>query len=569
MHIPKTIFSSLSLFFILTLIACQAVPTLSPPTEPPAQAVPTQTATTISTPESNPTQTAAIESVEYVYQPNPDLPDGLDLQIEQQDLRTSNGAANEIAYTFEFNDTKPIGNRVYSLVAPFPTVTDEVSASWLSNLWQGQPEDEIISLLISEDELPALISIMGQPSESIQTLPKDQILETAWTTQHTWAIIPFEEIQPRWKVIAIDGESPIHKDFAIEQYPLNVSISAAPLEPDPDFNLPLELAGLTLSNLDSSKITTVMLTGVTALVRATAVGMDQRGVLVPGEYLASIMQEADILHISNEVPFAQECPPHTSGGYLVFCTPANYMELLRYIGTDIVELTGDHFEDYGEEGMLYTLELYAEEGWPVYGGGKDIYDASAPVKLEVNGNKIAFIGCNAKSPNFAQADETSAGAYHCDMDYMAQAISELRAEGYLPIATFQHEEVYTWSPVAAIERDFKIVADAGAVIASGSQSHVPHYAEFYGDTFFHYGLGNLFFDQYGLAENTDIGFLDRHVFYEGRYLGVELVPIQFIDKVQPRLMTAEEKAETLTIMFDTMRMWWKDENNQPVMPAWK
>lgn len=569
MHIPKTIFSSLSLFFILTLIACQAVPTLSPPTEPPAQAVPTQTATTISTPESNPTQTAAIESVEYVYQPNPDLPDGLDLQIEQQDLRTSNGAANEIAYTFEFNDTKPIGNRVYSLVAPFPTVTDEVSASWLSNLWQGQPEDEIISLLISEDELPALISIMGQPSESIQTLPKDQILETAWTTQHTWAIIPFEEIQPRWKVIAIDGESPIHKDFAIEQYPLNVSISAAPLEPDPDFNLPLELAGLTLSNLDSSKITTVMLTGVTALVRATAVGMDQRGVLVPGEYLASIMQEADILHISNEVPFAQECPPHTSGGYLVFCTPANYMELLRYIGTDIVELTGDHFEDYGEEGMLYTLELYAEEGWPVYGGGKDIYDASAPVKLEVNGNKIAFIGCNAKSPNFAQADETSAGAYHCDMDYMAQAISELRAEGYLPIATFQHEEVYTWSPVAAIERDFKIVADAGAVIASGSQSHVPHYAEFYGDTFFHYGLGNLFFDQYGLAENTDIGFLDRHVFYEGRYLGVELVLIQFIDKVQPRLMTAEEKAETLTIMFDTMRMWWKDENNQPVMPAWK
>jgi len=123
--------------------------------------------------------------------------------------------------------------------------------------------------------------------------------------------------------------------------------------------------------------------------------------------------------------------------------------------------------------------------------------------------------------------------------------------------------------VAAIERDFRIVADAGAVIASGSQSHVPHYAEFYGDTFFHYGLGNLFFDQYGLAENTDIGFLDRHVFYEGKYLGVELIPIQFIDKVQPRLMTSEEKAQTLAIMFDTMRMWWKDENNQPVMPAWR
>jgi len=187
--------------------------------------------------------------------------------------------------------------------------------------------------------------------------------------------------------------------------------------------LPLpDLTNLHLSNLDSSKLTTVILTGVTALVRATAVGMDQRGVLVPAEYLAPIMQEADILHISNEVPFAQQCPPHNAGNYLVFCSPENYMELLRFIGTDIVELTGDHFEDYGEEGMLYTLDLYAKEGWPVYGGGKDIFDASAPVKLEVNGNKIAFIGCNAKSPNFAQASETLSGAYHCDMDYMAQTI---------------------------------------------------------------------------------------------------------------------------------------------------
>jgi len=332
--------------------------------------------------------------------------------------------------------------------------------------------------------------------------------------------------------------------------------------------LPPELSAVVLSNLDPSKITTVMLTGVTAMVRATAVGMDERGILVPAENIASVMQQADLLHISNEVPFAEVCPPHTLGDYLVFCTPESYMELLRYVGTDIVELTGDHFQDYGRDGMLFTLALYEKEGWPVYGGGEDIFDARKPVKLEINGNKIAFIGCNAKSPNFAQASETSSGAYHCDMEYMAEAVRELKAEGYMPIVTFQHEERYLWSPNASMVRDFNIVAEAGAVIVSGSQSHVPHYSEFYGDSFLHYGLGNLFFDQYGIAPNTDIGFLDRHVFYEGRYLGMELIPIKFVDKVQARLMTAEEKAETLTTMFDTMRMWWKDENNQPVMPSW-
>ena len=548
------------------LAACQPAPTLSPPAEIALPATPTQVEIAKSQPALDPTFTPTSPSPVFVYDSNPDLPVALNEMIEQFNLPEPQGNSNEAVFKFELTNTNPNGNWVYALVAPFPTIADEVSFNWLKNLWQGKPEDAITHLLVSDDDLPALKSLLGEPAETVSLLPKDQLLKAAWTSSSTWAIIPFEEIEPRWKVLIMDGQSPIHKDFDVNLYALNVPISITSSEP----GLPLpDLTNLHLSNLDSSKLTTVILTGVTALVRATAVGMDQRGVLVPGENIASVMKEADILHISNEVPFAENCPPHTMGGYLVFCTPESYLELLRFVGTDIVELTGDHFEDYGEEGMLYTLDLYSKEGWPVYGGGKDIFDASAPVKLEVNGNKIAFIGCNAKTPNFAQASEALSGAYHCDMDYMAQTIRELRVEGYLPIATFQHEEIYTWSPVAAIERDFKIVADAGAVIASGSQSHVPHYAEFYGDTFFHYGLGNLFFDQYGLAENTDIGFLDRHVFYEGKYLGVELIPIRFIDKVQPRLMTAEEKTKTLSIMFDTMRMWWKDENNQPVMPDWK
>lgn len=556
----------ISSLFILSLLACQAAPTLAPLTETAILPITTQAPSTAT--ESNPAPTATSEPPLYVYQPNPGLPSALNELIENQAFTHAKGVANEIDYTFGYGIENQVGNWVYALVAPFPTVTDEVSANRLRNLWQGQLEDAIQNLLVADEDLPALSSILGEPGQSVQKLPADTLLETTWTTQNTWAIIPFEEIEPRWKVLIIDGQSPIHKDFAASQYPLNVPISAIPVEPAGNFTLPAELAALNLSNLDSSRITTVMLTGVTALVRATAVGMDQRGILVPGENIAAIMQAADLLHISNEVPFAEKCPPHTLGSYLVFCTPESYMELLRSVGTDIVELTGDHFQDYGREGMLFTLDLYAKEGWPVYGGGKDIFEARQAVKLEINSNKLAFIGCNAKSPNFAQASETNSGAYHCDMDYMAQAVRELKAEGYLPIVTFQHEERYDWRPNASMVEDFAIVAEAGAVIVSGSQSHVPHYAEFYAGSFLHYGLGNLFFDQYGIAPNTDIGFLDRHVFYEGRYLGVELFPIQFMDKVQPRPMTAEERAKTLTVMFDTMRMWWKDGNNQPVMPSW-
>jgi poly-gamma-glutamate synthesis protein (capsule biosynthesis protein) len=385
-------------------------------------------------------------------------------------------------------------------------------------------------------------------------------MKEAWTRERTWAIVAFEELHPRWKVIALDGQSPIHKSFKPETYPLTIPLSAydedlGQLERAIKYFGNWKLAE-PFSNYHPDKLATVILTGVTAMARATAVGMDERGILVPGEDLADVLKEADILHISNEVPFAENCPKQSRGGYLVFCSPASYMELLRSIGTDVVELTGDHFQDYGSAGMLYTLDLYAKEGWPVYGGGKDIFDARAPIKLEVNGNKIAFLGCNAKSPNFAQASETSTGAYHCDMDYMAQTVKDLVEEGYLPIVTFQHEERYAWQPNAQMTRDFDIVLNAGAVIASGSQAHQPHFAEFLYDGFAHYGLGNLFFDQYGVGEYTHWAFIDRHVFYDGRHISTELLTIRFLDRVKATWASPEERVEMLEMLFDTGRMMW-------------
>jgi len=37
----------------------------------------------------------------------------------------------------------------------------------------------------------------------------DQLLGTVWNQMPAWAIIPFEQIEPKWKVLMIDGQSPI------------------------------------------------------------------------------------------------------------------------------------------------------------------------------------------------------------------------------------------------------------------------------------------------------------------------------------------------------------------------
>ena len=64
-----------------------------------------------------------------------------------------------------------------------------------------------------------------------------------------------------------------------------------------------------------------------------------------------------------------------------FCCDPRYIALMEDIGTDVVELTGDHFADYGPQAMLFTLDLYRERGWPYYGGGANLEEARQPLAL--------------------------------------------------------------------------------------------------------------------------------------------------------------------------------------------
>src|SRR5690606_37472298 len=117
------------------------------------------------------------------------------------------------------------------------------------------------------------------------------------------------------------------------------------------------------------------------------------------------------------------------------------------------------------------------------------------------------------------------------------------AQGYIVIFTFQHEECYHYGPCYKHDKGFHAVADAGATIVSGSQAHYPHLMEFRGDAFVRFGVGNLFFDQMtyevpggSVIDETRREFIDRHVFYDGKYLGTELLTAMLEDFSRPRPM---------------------------------
>lgn len=541
---------------VINLMIVLIVFTACEPLTKPSQ--PTASATDVPTPTAEPTPIPATPTP--IAQPpivwiDPRLPDEILHGLTDLGSVTSVTNKEDALLSLTIDNETPISSWIYALAAPFATVTDDVSTDALIAFWQTNDEFPARVIVMPPAIYDSLKARYGNPLGDVQPLAEESLLTYCQTHQNAWAILPFEQLEPRWKVISLDGNSPIHKDFVAENYPLTVQIgweeglwavSEATLQATFD-----AIGSIPTTNRRADLLTTVVLTGVTAMTRGTAKEMELNGVLSPAGSIGELMREADIAHVSNEVPFASDCPTPqwTQEVDLVFCSDDKYIDLLREIGTDVVELTGDHFSDYGSEAMVHTLEMYEEEGWSYYGGGTNLNEAKQPLKITHNGNKIAFLGCNAKAPGYATAGETNPGALHCDLDEMVDQIKALRNEGYQVIFTFQHQEIYRWNPTEEMIADSHRVADAGAVVVSGSQAHQPHIYEFWEDSFIHYGLGNLFFDQLGWFDDSDKAFLDRHIFYDGKYIGVELITSQFFNWSTPTLMTPEARAEMLTRLF--------------------
>ena len=444
----------------------------------------------------------------------------------------------------ESNPDRPLARWTYAVVVPFSTIRDDVNLQDLRSAWAGSGDQPPV--FISDQVRNEMVPLLGSDSEAIIT-PEGELLDRAWEAGNAYAILPFEKLEPRWKVLRLNDISPLDMDFDPQRYSLATSFG---LSGDPESMDRLEaLLHWPETNRDPSKLTTVLMTGVSALVRATAWRMDLNGAEYPGELVGDILRQADIAHISHESAFSEDCPPpdpvQTS---LRFCSAPRHLPLFESVGVDLIELSGNHLADWGTAALLYTLDQYEQLGYQTFAGGRDLAEARTPVTIEHNGNRIAFLGCNAAGPAFGWAKDDRPGALSCNDEGLMGRVTQLADEGYSVIFTFQWPESTSPRPLPNQVEAFRDAIEAGASVVNGSQAHRPQSLEFYKDGLIHYGLGNLFFDQmHNLSLRQE--FLDRHTFYDGRHISTELLTAMLEDFAQPRPMTDAERQMLLGEIF--------------------
>lgn len=415
-----------------------------------------------------------------------------------------------------------VGEWRYAVIAPMYATVEDVTSARLTAAWQHG------ELAATAETAAAVTTLLGPGAPPLLEPAARPSLDATH-----FAIVAADQLVPAWKVVTVDGHHPLDAAPGALAVPLCAT--------DGDRTA--------VRNIDPEQLTTVAITGVTAMTRLTAELMDRKGVTYPIKDVEPWLAAVDLVHISNEVSFVgKECKPYKSL-MTEFCSREGYIQLLEAAHARIIELDGSHLPDYGRSWIDHTLELYRQRGWVWFGGGHDQLDATAPRIVEHHGNQLGFLGCNMPWTTSRVITE-GPGVGACDLEHMKWQIGDLVRRHIVPIVSIQHEEVYHHEPPDEIVRDFRGLAEAGAAVVNGSQAHCAHPWEVHHGAYVHYGGGNFLFDQQ--ATNTQDATADKLYIHANRLLTVSHLYTRLEEHGRPRPMTERERTGYLAVMANAL-----------------
>lgn len=441
----------------------------------------------------------------------------------------------------KLSDSKEIFNRNLIPVGHMYSLVNEVSEEELSN-YNIYVLDSMTAEFLKED-YDITVTAVDSYQELVAKLKEDD---------SNIGLIEFNDLDFQVKILEMEGGYYLEDPTAS----LPITFYAKVKRNVDEFALSVfsKFTGMGSDSWDEDRLLKINMGGVVAITRGLALKMDNlQDFAYPAREIGSFLADADLTHVSNEVSFVPDCQSYSG---LRFCSRPEYIETFKKAGVNIVELTGNHNNDFGSQYSTETIEKYKSLGMRYYGGGLNSEDAREILYEEVKGSTVAFIGYNYYDsiyPSIALAAENRAGANFYSEEIMREDVKQARENADVVIVTFQFQECWSYPPTDVIypicykplsnpdqKAVFRKAADFGADIVIGSQAHQPQTYELYEDSVIFYGTGNLFFDQ-NLWIGTRQGLIYSHYIYEGRLIQSRITPIYMgRDDLMPRLATEEQ-----------------------------
>lgn len=304
---------------------------------------------------------------------------------------------------------------------------------------------------------------------------------------------------------------------------------------------------------DRDDILSLAQTGVTALARGMYSKLRSVG---DASYftvnLANFFNQFDYKHTSNESSFS------TSANANNICAAPAMIDVITSLDFNIIELTGNHNLDCGDNDALSTLDTYARLDIDIVGGGANAEAAAQPLEIDSKDTHLTILAYNYSTGGYT-LDQTP-GANFFTLEKATTDIRTAKERGDFIIVDVQYFECNAYDNTAedatcdyanATEGDqisfFRQLIDLGANIVVGTAAHQPQAFEQYNNGLIFYGLGNLFFDQ-SWWPGTTRSLILVHYFLNNNLIQTRIVPTIYDSNYQTKLMdnkTAEWFIERL------------------------
>lgn len=263
--------------------------------------------------------------------------------------------------------------------------------------------------------------------------------------------------------------------------------------------------------------------------------------------LLAEMRSADIFVLNNEFVYAAKGTPIEGKTYTFRGNPS-YVRYLNDIGADLVTLANNHVFDYGEEGLIATLDALRDFKIPYIGAGRDIKEAAKPVYYIIGGRKIAIVNATQieRSHPFTQeATEDKPGVLKTlNSAYFVKVIAKAKKNAdYCIVCVHWGTEGSSGygADQSALANDF---VHAGADAIVGGHTHCLQGIEYINKVPVWYSLGNFWFAvTSAMPADQDTGLARIRIQNDGN-ISYEFVPCRFSKGVTSLLVDPSEQRKS-------------------------
>jgi len=322
---------------------------------------------------------------------------------------------------------------------------------------------------------------------------------------------------------------------------------------------------------------------------------------------ASTIQEADIAFCQLETNYSERGAPQFVGRVPLRGHPRNAVAI-KNAGFNVVSFATNHCGDWGHDALLDTIDVLKENDLEVVGVGSNIAEARAPVIVEKEGTKVAFLSYCSILPYRYWAEEERPGCaplrgftvyeqeetdqpgtpatVHSftnreDLEAMKADIKKVRPFADIVIVSHHGGLHFVPAQIPDYQREVAHTAiDAGADLILGHHAHILKGIEVYKGKVIFYSLCNFGFDlelpekvlqshrfkvlmelnpnweidtdypTYPFPADSRKTILVKCLISDKRIQGVSFLPVYINKKGQPEVLKAED--ERCREVFDYM-----------------